>query len=317
MKNFIKWAGVSISTIALGLLIFYGTPLLLAFLFVAGLEAERSAMDDASQAVLNRTGLTAYAEYAPWDDLSIDGVLTVFQMPSYNNHTEEFNLHEGIMDSIESLPGWQKTAVTAEDYAALLTAAHPDAAFLLPRDITFDARFEAENELALFDCDTGLMIELLTGIQPKAGQLSLMGLTIPHNGYMYQLETHGGIHGDGDSYRACIIPEGERASFVKVLEDHADWHRGAVSPVEYATLHRDCFHATPELLPHADAAFDWWCWVDTYARNRQDKDSAFAPNNHSLPAVMRDAGAYANSLNWLVALYDEDTGLFIYYEEDS
>ncbi len=315
MKKVLKWIGIFISTVGLGMLMLYGIPVLLAALIVAGLEAERAAMDDAAEAVLNQTGLSAYAEYAPWHDLSIDGVFTAFVTFRYHDRTGDTNLREGMMSAIAQLPDWQVEAVTAEEYAALLHAHCPEAAFLFPADVTFDAQYRTDTEIALFDQETGQMVDLRTDRQPHAGTLSLHGLSIPHNGYVYETETHGGFHGDGVSYRACIVPEEDRAAFVATLSAHADWQEGTVTRNEYITLQEHSF-AFPPLYPLAGVDFDWWCWVDTYARNHPENEKGRNWNNNYFPAVMRDNGA-CHSMNWYAAWYDEDSGLFVYFEYDS
>ncbi len=320
MKKVLKWIGIFISTVGLGMLMLYSIPVLLTALIVAGLEAERAAMDDAAEAVLNQYGLADYVEYAPWHDLSIDGVFTAFEMPKYDYHTNNNDLHERMLSRMTELPWWQIKAVTAEEYAALLHAHWPEAAFLFPMDVTFDALIWSGNELtlfelALFDQETGLMIELRTDRQPHPGTLSLHGLSIPHNGYVYETETHGGFHGDGVSYRACIVPEEDRAAFVATLSAHADWQEGTVTRDEYITLQEHSF-AFPPLYPLAGVDFDWWCWVDTYARNHPENEKGRNWNNNYFPAVMRDNGA-CHSMNWYAAWYDEDSGLFVYFEYDS
>lgn len=315
MKHILKWAGILIADIALGTLMCFGLPLLVVGLMVAGLEAEHNAMDDAAEAVLIRTGLTAYVEDAVWNDLSIDSTLTVFEMPSYSSRTDTFDLRERMMADMAQLPNWQTESVTSAEYVELLTAACPDAAFLLPVDVTFDARYEAENELALFDRETGLMIDLRTDVQPKAGFQIQNGLTIPHNGYLYQLETHGGFLGDGRSYRACIVPNEQRAAFAEALSAHTDWHRGTVTREEYIVLHDRAFYAVPLLYPTADVDFDWWCWIDTFALNYPEM-AGDQPASEDFPAVMRSIGAHVSG-NWIAAVYDEDSGLFIYFEMDT
>lgn len=315
MKKALKWIGIFISTVGLGMLMLYGIPVLLFVLAFASIDAEHDAMNDAAEAVLNQTGLSAYVEYAPWHDLSIEGVFTAFGMPRYDDHTGNNNVREDMMSAIAQLPDWQVEAVTAEEYAALLHAHCPEAAFLFPADVTFDARYQTDTEIALFDQETGLMVDLRTDRQPHAGTISLHGLSVPHNGYVYETETHGGFLGDGTSYRACIVSEEYRAAFVDTLSAHADWQEGTVTRDEYIPLHQ-CFYEVPPLYPAAGVDFDWWCWVDTYARNHPYDEKERNRSNDYLPAVMRDSGA-CHSMNWYAALYDEDSGLFVYFEYDS
>ncbi len=315
MKKAFMWIGIFISTIGLGALILFSIPTLMFVLVFASIDAEHDAMNDAAEAVLSKTGLSAYVEYAPWHDLSIGGIFTAFEMPRYDDHTGNNNVREGMMSAIAQLPDWQLKAVTAEEYANLLHAHCPEAAFFFPADVTFDAQYRTDTEIALFDQETGQMVDLRTDRQPHAGTLSLHGLSIPHNGYVYETETHGGFHGDGRSYRACIMPEEDRASFVATLSAHADWQEGTVTRDEYITLQEHSF-AVPPLYPLAGVDFDWWCWVDTYARNHPKDKKERSWNNYYFPAVMRDSGACC-SMNWYAAWYDEDSGLFVFFEYDS
>lgn len=312
MKKVLQWIGITAAYLGLGTMMFFGIPFLLAMLLLAGLESEHAAMDDQAEAALRETGLTAYTEYATWHDLSIEGTLTAFVMPKYDNHVDNTNLRAGLMSCAAETDGWHVEPVTVADYAARLPAA---AAFLLP-DVTFDAHHQADNSLSFFDQDSGLMVHLHTDRQPHAGSIHADKLTIPHNGFVYETETHGGLLGDGTTYRAFIVPEAERASLEATLAAHANWHAGAITRAEYIHLHNHVFYSVPGLYPADDVTFDWWCFVDTYARDHPDFVSEYTPDNSAFPAVMQQAGARPTG-NWLVALYDADTGLFIYYEYDS
>ena len=55
--------------------------------------------------------------------------------------------------------------------------------------------------------------------------------------------------------------------------------------------------------------------MDTYELMYPDKADDDLPDD-DFPAVMAEGGAHQSG-NWLCALYDVDTGLFIYYEWDS
>lgn len=312
MKKVLQWIGITTAYIGLGTLMFFGIPFLLGLLMVFGLESEHAAMNDDAEAALRETGLTAYTEFATWHDLSIEGTLTAFVMPKYDNHVDNTNLWNSIMTHAATAKGWQVKPVTAQEYAACLPA---KAAFLMP-DVTFDAQHQAENTLAFFDQDTGLLVHLHTDHHPRAGSIAADKLTVPHNGYVYETETHGGFLGDGTTYRALIVPEAERTSLEATLAAHADWHAGAITRAEYIHLHNHEFYSVPGLYPTDDVTFDWWCYVNTYARAHPDFVPKYTPDNSDFPTVMREAGARPAG-NWLVALYDADTGLFIYYEYDS
>ena len=312
MKKVLQWIGITAAYLGLGAMMFFGIPFMLVLLMVFGLENEHAALNDDAEAALRETGLTAYTEFATWHDLSIEGTLTAFVMPKYDNHVDNTNLRAGLMSCAAETDGWHVEPVTVADYAARIPA---EADFLLP-DVTFDAWFESAGTRSFFDQDSGLFVHLRKGETPKPGSIRAAGLTIPHNGYVYETETHGGFLGDGTTYRAFIVPEAERASLEATLTAHADWHAGAITRAEYIHLHNHEFYSVPGLYPADDVTFDWWCYVNTYARAHPDFVSEYVPDNSDFPAVMQQAGA-RHAGNWLVALYDADTGLFIYYEYDS
>ena len=314
---FIKFLGVVFITViavpmALGLL------LGVIFVFCVGVLGMDPGPDKDARAVaaLENTGLSAHAIAAPYHAMTIDDSLTAFITFKYDNHEDNTNLWEGIMATAVTTPNWHVEAVTCDAYTARLNTIFPEAAFLLPSDVTFDAWYEDTEQLAFFDQDTGLMVQLKPETQPHTGRIKEDGLILPHNGFMYEYESHGGFHGDGTTWRALIVPEDKRAAFEASLVQHADWHEGTVTPEEYASMHVNMFYKLPELLPDPGITFDWWLHVDDYARRYPDDPSPWAHSGAGLPAVMQEAGAI-RSMNWHIALYDADTGLFIYYEYDS
>lgn len=267
--------------------------------------------DARAVAALGDTGLTAYTIAAPYHAMTVDDSLTAFITFQYDNHEDNTNLRDGIMSAAADLPGWHVEELSCQAYTAKLNSVFPEAAFLLPSGVTFDAWYEDAQQLAFFDQNTGLMVYLQPDTQPHAGRITVDGLTVPHDGFVYEMETHGGCHGDGATYQALIVPADQRAAFEEALALHADWHEGAVTRDEYVCMHTRMFCELPELLPEAGITFDWWCYVDDDAREDPGKD--VHPNS---PAVMREAGAVF-SLNWHIALYDPDTGLFVHYESDA
>lgn len=302
MKKATKW----IKRILLALIITIAvSPFLLAglaLLCFKGLEIERDALNDPAERALQELGV-ANAEDATWYDMTIDGVITIFEVSAH------------VLDSTE---GWNKVSVTAAEYSRQLQEMVPDAAFLMPAsDVVFDLhRLTSPHQVTWYDIDSELLIHVNLQKTPKSGTMRLDTFAIPHNGYMYELETHGGFFGDGTTHQALIVPEAERPTLEATLAAHADWHEGSITHAEYVTLHDREFYEVPQLYPAADATFDWWCYVDTFARNNPDFESDYIPDNSDFPAVMRENGARPSG-NWLVALYDADTGLFIFYQYDS
>ena len=270
--------------------------------------------DARAVAALQNTGLTACTISAPYHAMTVDDALTAFITFKYDNHEDNTNLWDGIMTTAAGSPNWHVEAVTCDAYADRLNTVFPEAAFLLPADVTFDAWYEDAERLAFFDQDTGLMVYLQPDTQPHSGSIKADGIKVPHNGFMYEYESHGGFHGDGETWQALIVPEKQRTAFEAALAQHADWHEGAFHQNEYAHMHRYTFDDMPALLPDPDVTFDWWLYVDDYAREHPEKvpDQDVHPG---FPSVMQEAGAVF-SLNWHIALYDADTGLFIFYELD-
>ena len=274
-----------------------------------GPEADARAV-----AALENTGLTAYTIAAPYHAMTASDSLTAFITFHYDNREDNTNLWDGIMSAAANLPNWYVEDVSCDEYAAMLNAVFPEADFLLPTGVTFDAWYEDAERLAFFDQDTGLMVHLQPDKQPRTGSIKADGLKVPHNGIVYEYESHGGFHGDGETWQALIVPEEERAAFETALSRHADWQEGIVTSEEYANMHTRMFSDLSSMLPDPNITFDWWCYVDDYARDYPDKEPDTDVHPH-FPAVMQEAGAVF-SLNWHIALYDADTGLFIYYESD-
>lgn len=297
-------------------------PCALGFLFFAVLAIGVNLLgwdlepdgDARAVAALQNTGMTAYVDYAPYHAMAVDKSLTAFIMPKYDNHTDNTNLWADMMAQAAELPNWHVEALPCDAYAARLNESFPQAAFLLPVDVTFDAWYEDAERLAFFDQDTGLMVHLQPDKQSRKGSIKVDGLTVPHHGIVYEHDTIGGFPVDGSVYQALIVPEDKRANFESSLAQHADWHEGAIPQNEYAHMHRYTFDDMPELLPDPDVTFDWWCYVDDYARKYPEKESDKHVHSN-FPSVMQEAGAVF-SLNWHIALYDADTGLFIFYELD-
>lgn len=315
MKKVLNWllnaamiaiVAVAAAPLVLGVLFF-------VLLFIANKTGTLDGLmsSEAAIAALKATRLTACTEYAPYHAATVDDCLTLFELSQYDNHTDKNDLRAGVMALAASAAGWHVEALAPEEYAAHTPA---EAAFLLP-DATFDAWFESAEDMAFFDRETGLFIRLRKGQTPKPGTVRADKLTVPHNGFLYEMETHGGFHGDGSTWYALIVPEDKRPALEAALAAHADWHAGVVTHEEYRQLHDRLFYEALPLYPAADVTFEWCSFVDTYARMYPD-DPPRTDQDAYFPAAMQELGA-CWSMNWLCALYDPDTGLFIYYQYDS
>jgi hypothetical protein len=291
-----------------------GLGLLLGWL-ADGLEAEHQARRDPGRQVLTDVGLKDLEEYAPWYYLQAGEAITAFTLDQYDNWTDKNDLRAMVMDRAAQRDGWRVEAVSPEAYEEQLHAYFPEAAFLIAGDVSFDAWYQKKDARAFFDQDTGLMVHWRTGAKPRSRKIKPAGLTVSADGFLYEMETHGGFLGDGTTWQALIVPPEQRAGVEASIAAHADWQEGTVTGEEYTRLHTQVFHDLPALLPAGDVAFERWYYVDTYARMYPDKPSR-GSTHADFPAVMQQAGARWSG-NWQMAFYDPDTGLLIYYEYDS
>lgn len=315
MKKALNWllnaamiviVGMAAAPLVLGVLFFI-------LLFIASKTGMLDGLpkNEAAIAALEATHLSAYEAEAPHHITTVDDSMLLFDLIEYDNLDESAILRQQLLKTIAATDGWHVKALSPAEYAARIPA---EAAFLLP-DATFDAWFESAEDTAFFDQETGLFIRLRKSAAPKPGSVRANGLTVPHNGYAYEMETHGGFHGDGSTYYALIVPEDKRPALEKALAAHADWHMGDVPHAEYRVLHDELFFQVLPLYPAADVGFEWCSFVDTYAR-MYPEEAAPTPPDARFPAAMQELGA-CWSMNWLCGLYDPDTGLFIYYEHDT
>lgn len=315
MKKVLTWLGITLGATAGFLMMRYGLPLLLMAAFLLGLEMEHDALNNDAEEALTQLGLTHIVEYCTTDDLTIDGVMSAF--PVYQYDDADNDVHAALMAHLVTAEDWHIGIMTSGVFAEQLAAQHPEAAFLLPEEsITFDAWYTGADALAWFDRDSRLFIYMDKAASPTPGEFKADGITVPHTGYLYEMETHGGFFGDGDTYRACIVPEAAHPALEEALAAHADWHESPITREEYLRLHRHEFWSVPDLFPAEAVTFDWWCYVDTYARAHPGYEPDYIADNSNFPAAMQELGEHF-SPNWLCALYDADTGLFIYYEYDS
>ena len=313
---FIKFLGAVFITVTV-VPVMLGLLLGMIFVFCVGVLGMDPGPDRDARAVaaLEGTGLSAYTVAAPYHAMTVDDSLTAFVTFQYDNHEDNTNLWDGIMSAAADLPNWHVEALPCDAYTAKLNAVFPEAAFLLPLDVTFDAWYASTDSTAFFDQDTGLFVFLRKGGSGTPGSIRADRLTVPHSGFVYEMETHGGFHGDGDTYYALIVPEDERPALEKALAAHADWHEGVITSGEYRQLHDQRFYAALPLYPAADVTFEWCSFVDTYARSYPDEEP-YTDREVFFPAALQESGA-CWSMNWLCALYDPDTGLFIFYQYDS
>lgn len=220
MKKALNWllnavmiviVGVAVAPLVLGVLFF-------VLLFIASNTGMLDGLSrsEAAVAALDATHLSAYTAHAPYYSVTVDDSMTIFELFQYDNHVDNTDSHAGIMVHAASADEWHTGALSPAEYAALIPA---EAAFLLP-DATFDAWFESAKDMAFFDQETGLFIRLRKDEAPKPGNVRANGLTVPYAGCLYEMETHGGFHGDGSTYYALIVPKNQRPALEKAIAAH-------------------------------------------------------------------------------------------------
>lgn len=290
--------------IVVGFIVFI--PLLMfgfIMLCFAGAGQEQAEMRAVSKEVLVALGVQDADTYTTWHDLTIDGQLTAFEVPAR---------------AFEGTDGWITSSTTAAEYAAQLDAYAPEAAFLLPdAAVTFDLIHLGDgSDFTWYDPDTELLIHWQAQKSPQRGSVHIDTMKVAHSGWLYEIETHGGFHGDGTTFLAFIVPEEERSALTAKLATQEGWHPCAVTQAEYAAFQERVCYEVPPLFPAEDVVFDWCCYVDVFARMYPDHERTIELDGSAFPAALQEIGA-VRSGNWLAAFYDTETGLMIYYEYDS
>ncbi len=272
---------------------------------VAGIQQERDQLDAPAREALQAVGMKQYAQchYA----LLTGPDTAAFHLSKYDNRVDHTDLCAALMEDAAATAGWTVAPVTAEEYAAQIP---PEMVFLLPdANLVFDASYHNGSTRAFFDQETGLMVYISPTAAPEPITFSHGGLTIPTGGWVYRMDTR--ILGDGEIFWAFIVPEEERPALEATLDAHADWHAGSIPQAEYVRLFEAITPPLPALYPAAEVVFDRWHYA-----NYDSNDVSYYRYANFFPTVMQEIGA-GRTLNWSVGFYDEDTGLFIFYEFDS
>ncbi len=214
--------GVLLKLILAILLLRFVVPLVLmaAILLFASITMDDG--NEAGRALLQEVGMVEMARFAPAELLTVEDSLTVMKLPWYDNHVDNTDLRAQFLQEASTVAGWEIVPVSPEEAASLWPA---EAAFLLS-DATFEARYAREDGVrALYDADTGLFIHL-TGKKPATAHFLQDGLNVTGASAQYKLNTHGGFHGDGESFFALVVPPEQRGQFVEELSSRPEWHWG-------------------------------------------------------------------------------------------
>lgn len=224
-----------------------------------------------------------------------------YVMPWYDSRENPRDLRADAMDAISAANGWHTEPVTAAAFAALLQACQVSLPLHPAEDAVYDAWFFRHESLypevlpaqrpagqwtlSFFDRDSGTFITLTqadttqdtAALKPSLTVLGLSGLE-------NRLGTLPVLLQDTPvSLTAFEIPAALRGTILSRIDSSGIWQKCSISGREAASLLANLQEEVwPCLVPSASAAFDWHCQQGTH-----------------------------------FALYDPDTGLFIYYESDA
>ena len=151
MKKVLDWL-LNAAAVVFAAIILAPLALRVLFFILLFVAANTDALDgltrsEAAVTALEATQLAAYVDYAPYCAKTLDDTLTAFEMPWYNNHADNTDLREGLMQLIAITDSWHVEPTTPADYAARIPT---KAAFLLP-DVTFEAWYASSEGTAFFD----------------------------------------------------------------------------------------------------------------------------------------------------------------------
>lgn len=201
MRKVLTWLGVALGAAVGCIMVRYGLPLLMMIALLFGLDAIDAPLHSTAEQALGKLELTPIVQNHSKKDLTIEGVVTAFPILEYD--AVDNDVHAALMAHLATAEGWQTGALPGSAYAEQLALLHPGAAFLLPEeDVIFDAWYTGEDALAYFDQDKSLFIYLERNGVSTPGEIRLDGFTVPHDGYLYELETHN-LFGYGETYQAA------------------------------------------------------------------------------------------------------------------
>lgn len=133
-----------------------------------------------------------------------------------------------------------------------------------------------------------------------------LDLRLPRGEITSYLDTHGGFHGDGDTYAVMQLNEEQGSAFAAKAAQQDGWHRGAVSEPLSLVLYggeRDgvCYGRCGHDLPQTDRGL----W---YFRDRSDESQA----PYSDQALLT-----RSAQNFTFALYDPQGCTLYVYQLDT
>lgn len=219
--------------------------------------------------------------------------LSAFCMPHYFSREDPRNLREEALEKLRTLPGWHVEEVDAAQVTALMKACCSGAALFPLEGVSFQAWF----------CEMGG--ECPETIPGKMTGRWTLGFFCKEEGWWLCLNGEGYKLGDSAPMQQAG-PIAITAAYQPA--DDGPWNEGEITRDELVRLmDRTQEEAWPQLYPAAGIVFDRWRWED------RSGGKAFGWNEAAFPQALQNAGIQ-DSRDWVLTLYDEETGLQVRYE---
>ena len=219
--------------------------------------------------------------------------LSAFCMPHYFSREDPRDLREEALEKLRAIPGWHVEEVDAARVTALMQACCPGAALFQMEGVAFQAWFcemDGEYPETMPDDLTGQWT--LGFFCKEAGWWLCMNEKGCELGKIVPMQQVGPI-----AITAAYQPAGD-----------GPWNEGEITRDELVRLMaRTQEEVCPQLYPAAGIVFDRWCWED------RSGGKTFDWNTPAFPQALQNAGIQ-DSRDWVLTLYDEETGLQITYE---
>lgn len=220
--------------------------------------------------------------------------LTAFCMPHYRSREDSRNLWEVALDKLRITPGWHVESIPAERVAQLMRTYCPESVLLPDSGGMFEAWFFAQGR----NCP-----DTIPGERPMDEWT--MGFFDADEGWWLYIADTGRETG-GNAQMVQAGPVAIRAGCQP--PDEGPWNMGEITREELVRLmNRTQEEVWPKLYPAEGIAFDRWRWED------RSGGKVFSWNENAFPQVLVNAGIQ-DSRDWVLTLYDDETGLLVVYE---
>lgn len=220
--------------------------------------------------------------------------LSAFCMPHYYSREDPRDLRQEALDKLRVTPGWHVEPVDAAQVTALMRANCPGATLFPKEGTTFQAWFCEQD---------GIYPETLP--REMSGASWKLGFFSADDGWWLYMDDKGYDLGN-DVQMQQAGPIAITAAYQPA--DDGLWNEGEITREELVSLmERTQEEAWPRMYPAAGIVFDLWHWED------RSGGKNFAWNGEAFPQTLQNA-SIQDSRDWVLTLYDEETGLQITYE---